>query len=113
MDKGVKGVKGVEEVRLSGQATETQIAMWKKQHRDVFEIIAGDKVCYLKRPDRQTLKAAVAVGEQDAMRYDEIVLENCWLGGDEEIKDNDNYFLEVVPVLAEIVDYGRAAIKKL
>ena len=67
----------------------------------------------LKRPDRQTLKVAEAVGKEDAMRYSEIVLENCWLGGDEEIKTNDLYFLEVLPTLEELVDYGRAEIKKL
>lgn len=98
---------------LSGQATEEQIAMWKRLHKDIFEVVADDKVCYLKRPDRNTLKAADAIGSEDPMRYDEVVLENCWLFGDEEIKTNDNYFLQVTPTLADLIDYGRASIKKL
>lgn len=102
-----------EETVLSGKVTLEQIAIWKNQYRDVFEVIASDKVCYLKRPDRNTLKAADAVGANDADRANEIVLENCWLGGDTEIKTNDLYFLEVVPVLEQLIDFGRATIKKL
>lgn len=90
-----------------------QIAMWKQQYVDVFEVKAGDKLCYLKRPDRQTLKAADAIGSADPMRYNEILLENCWIAGDDIIKINDTYFMQVVPVLSELVDYGRAEIKKL
>jgi len=106
-------MKKTEEEVLSGQVSDEQIAMWRKQYRDVFEVIAGDKVCYLKRPDRDTLSAASVIGETDPMKYNEIVLANCWLDGDPEIQTNDAYFLEVAPVLADVVDHGRAAIKKL
>lgn len=102
-----------EEKVLSGQATPEQIAMWKKQHIDVFEVVSRDKVCYLKRPDRNTLRAVDAVSESDYLRGDEVVIENCWLGGDPEIKTNDVYFLEAIQTLKEIMDYGRAEIKKL
>jgi phage gp16-like protein len=113
-EKTVKtAVKKKKEVELSGVATPEQIAIWKKMHRDVFVVIATDKVGYLKRPDRKTLQAAEAIGETDALQYNEVVLENCWLGGDPEIKTNDLYFLEVVPALPKIVDFGRAEIKKL
>ena len=97
----------------SGLASEEQIAMWRRLHGDVFEVKSKDKICYLKRPDRKTLSAADAIGNTDPMHYNEIILSNCWLGGDDEIKTNDRYFLEVVQVLEEIVIYGRAEIKKL
>jgi len=106
-------MKEKEEKVLSGQASKEQIAMWKKEHRDVFEVIATDKVCYLKRPNRNTLQAATDISEQDGMKSNQIILENCWLGGDPEIKTNDLYFLEVTPVLEQIVDFGEAQIKKL
>ena len=99
--------------RLSGEATAEQIAMWKNLHRDVFEVVATDKVCYLKRPDRKTLQAADVIGRDDPMRYNEIVLENCWLGGDDRIKTDDIYFLEVMPTLQDLIDYGKATLKKL
>jgi len=98
-------------VKLSGQVSDEQIAMWRNEYRDVFKVIATDKVCYLKRPSRLTLKAVDAI--EDGDHSNEVLLENCWLGGDPEIKTKDIYFLEVVPALAEIVDFGRAEIKKL
>jgi hypothetical protein len=112
MKKG-KTEKEVREVSLSGVASEEQIAMWKRLHGDVFCVKSKDKVCYLKRPDRKTLSAADAIGSSDPMRYNEIILENCWIGGDTEIKTNDNYFLEVIQILDELVNFGRAEIKKL
>jgi hypothetical protein len=102
-----------EEEKLSGQVSDDQIAMWKKQYRDIFSVMAGSKICYLKRPDRNTLKATNAIAEQDGMRGNEVLLEGCWLGGDLEMKTNDEYFLEVVPVLEDIADFGRAELKKL
>jgi len=103
----------MEEKKLSGKATDEQIAMWKNLHRDVWEVIATDKVCYLKRPDRKTLQAVSAIAETDGDRSNQVLIESCWLGGDEEIKTNDIYFLEVVPALDPILDFGRAEIKKL
>ena len=105
--------KSEEKKALSGEAMPEQIAVWKNLYRDVFEVRASDKICYLKRPDRKTLSAANSIGNHDPMRFNEIILENCWLGGDTEIKTNDIYFLETVPVLKQLIDYGRAEIKKL
>ncbi|GHV11720.1 hypothetical protein FACS1894162_7350 [Bacteroidia bacterium] len=42
--------------------------------------------CYLHRPDRKALSAASVIGKTDPLKYNEILLNNCWLGGDEEIK---------------------------
>ena len=95
------------------KVTKEQIAMWKKQYGDVFEVTAGDKACYLKRPDRHTLKAADAIGSEDPMRYNEILLENCWIDGDTEMKTNDNYFMQVVLVLIEMVEFRKGNYKKL
>jgi hypothetical protein len=99
--------------KLSGQASDVQISMWKNLHRDVFEVKASDKVGYFKRPDRNTIKAATAISAQDGHKANEIVLENCWLGGDPEIKTNDLYYMEVAPIIPKLFDFGKAEIKKL
>ena len=103
----------IEEKKLSGKAADEQIAMWKNLHRDVFEVVATDKVAYFKRPDRNVLNAINALPDSESDRANDIVFENCWLGGDPEIKTKDIYFIEVIPVLETLIDHGRAAIKKL
>lgn len=90
-----------------------QIDAWKKAHGDVFKVEVGGKVCYLKKPDRKVLGAASVLGKNDPMKYNEVLLENCWLDGDEEIKTDDSLFLGVSSHLAEIIEIKTAEIKKL
>lgn len=93
--------------------TPEQIEAWKKKHGDVFCVTVGDKVAYLKRPDRKTLGAAAVVGKNNPMKYNEILLENCWLDGDPEIKTDDALFLGVSAKLGELVEVKEAELKKL
>lgn len=90
-----------------------QIEAWKKKYGDVFCVTVGDKVAYLKRPSRQALSAAAVVGKNDPMKYNEILLNNCWLAGDEEIKIDDSLFLGVSAKLGELVEVKEAELKKL
>ena len=49
----------------------------------------------------------------DPIRSNEVLLENCWLGGDESVKTDDSKFMGVSPVLAEIIQVKEATLKKL
>ena len=97
---------------LKGKATAEQIADWKKKHGDVFKAQVDDSVCYLKKPDRKTMSYVATLGN-NPVRANEALLENCWLGGDEDIKTNDEKFFGVSAQLAEIVQVKEAEITKL
>lgn len=90
-----------------------QIADWKKKHGDVFQVSVEGKTAYLKKPDRRALGAAAVVGKSDPMKYNEVLLNNCWLGGDEEIKTDDALFLGVSATLSELIEIKEAELKKL
>jgi hypothetical protein len=90
-----------------------QIAQWKKEHGDVFEIAVEDKKCYLKKPDRKTLSFAMVGAEANPFQPAEVILENCWLGGDEAIKTDDSLFLAAAGQIDELIDIKEATIKKL
>lgn len=92
--------------------TQSQIDSWKKTHGEVFLVEVEDKVCYLKRPSRQALGAATVLSGGDSIKYNEVILNNCWLGGDEEIKSDDAYFLGVSQTLAELIEVKKATLKK-
>jgi hypothetical protein len=98
---------------LSGEATEEQIAAWKSRHKDVFRVQVDDSVCYLKKPDRTTIKAITSIGSNDPIHGSEILLANCWLGGDETIKTDDEKFFGVSQQLTEIIQVKQAELKKL
>ena len=103
----------METKELKGTATDEQVAMWKNLHKEVFSVTVEKSVCYLKKPDRATIKAVTAIGSNDPIRASEILLENCWLGGDDTIKTDDEKFFGVSQQLATLVEVKQAELKKL
>lgn len=93
--------------------TQEQIDAWKEKHGEVFKLRIEDKEAFLKSPDRKTLSYASSVATKDPLKFNEILLGNCWLGGDEEIKTNDSYFLAASSKIAEIIQVKEAELEKL
>ena len=94
-------------------ATDKQITTWKKEHGEIFRIVVEDKACYLKKPSRKALGYAAVAAKDNPMKYTEVLLDDCWLGGDEEIKTNDDLFLSVSPKIVELNDVKTAELVKL
>lgn len=95
------------------QTMEQKIAEWKARYGEVYEVEVDGHTCYLHKPDRKTLSAAAVVGGNDPLKYNEILLKNCWIEGDERIKTDDELFLGVGGKLGEIIKVAEASIKKL
>ena len=93
--------------------TKADIDAWKKKHGDIFRLKVEDKVCYLRTPDRKTMSFAASVATKDPLKFNEILLSNCWLGGDEEIKTQDDLFLAASYKIAEIIQIKEAGLEKL
>lgn len=90
-----------------------QIAEWKSKYGDIFKIEVDGRVCILKRPDRKTLSYASAVATKDPIKFSEIILNNSWLAGDEEIKTNDRLFMGAGKQLGDLIDIAEATLEKL
>ena len=101
-----------ETIIFKSQATDEQLAEWKAKHGEFFGIIIEDKICYLKKPDRKTLSYASSVGTSDPMKFNEIILKNCWLAGDEEILTNDSLFLAASTKLDQVLEFKKAELLK-
>jgi hypothetical protein len=94
-------------------ATKEQIEGWKAKHGDVFRITVDDKACYLKKPGRKTLGYASLAGKENPLKFNEILLNDCWLEGDGEMKTDDTLFLSVSQKLAELIEIKSAELEKL
>ena len=92
---------------------EEQIKEWKKRHGEIFRIDIDGKSCYLKRPSRKALGYASVAGKNDPLKFNEVILNDCWLGGDEEIKTNDALFLGVAAKIGELIELKEASLVKL
>lgn len=95
------------------EISQEQIDAWKKQHGDIYAIKVDGKTAYLKKPDRKTLSFASVAGQKDPMKFNEIILENCFIGGDEEIKKDDSLFLAASAKIVELIEVKEAELVKL
>ena len=93
--------------------TKEQIKQWKAKYKEVFVLRVDDKVAYLSTPDRATLSYASTLATKDPMKFNEAILTNCWLGGDEEIKTDDALFLSASSKLGELIQIKEATLEKL
>lgn len=93
--------------------TKEQIKQWKAKYKEVFVLRVDDKVAYLRTPDRATLSYASTLATKDPMKFNEAILTNCWLGGDEEIKTDDALFLSASSKLGELIRIKEATLEKL
>ena len=98
---------------MSKEITQKQIDAWKAEHGEIFMLSVGDKKAYLKKPNRKTLSYAAIAGQKDNMVFNEIILDKCWIGGDEEIKTDDGLFLSASAKLPELIQIKEAELVKL
>lgn len=95
------------------EITPEQIAEWKENHSEIYKLGCEDKFCIVKLADRKTLSFASAGGTKDPMKFNELILRGCWLGGDIEILENDTYFISVGQKIAELVKFKESTLEKL
>lgn len=99
--------------KYKGEVNQEQIDAWKKQHGEVKALIIDGHIGYLIKPDRKTLGYASTVGSKDPIKFNEIILSNCWLGGSEDIKTDDSLFLSAGQVLADLIQVKEAELVNL
>lgn len=98
---------------MSQEITQKQIDAWKVEHGEIFLLSIEDKKAYLKKPNRKTLSYAAMAGQKDNMAFNEIILKDCWLAGDEEIKTDDGLFLSASAKLPALIQIKEAELVKL
>lgn len=94
--------------------TPEQIAGWKEKYKTVHKLTIDDKTGYLRKPDRRTLSLAMTkISKGDIIGGSEAILENCWLGGDAEIKTDDDLFMAAVGKVGDLIQVKDAELEKL
>jgi hypothetical protein len=93
--------------------TPEEIEQAKKAFGDVFHLQVDDKQCFIHKPTRQVIDLAVQSAAKRSSMFDETILRNCWLAGDKDIVDVDEYFYAVSKQLDEVIKFKTAELKKL
>lgn len=75
----------------AAEVTDEMVAAWKEKYGKVFYYEATDgKKAWFRRPDRKI--AGLSSTAPDAVAGNDILARNCFLGGDECIINEDEYF---------------------
>lgn len=93
-----------------------QISAWKEAHKlGIVKITSedGTKSCILKKPSRRELDYASKAGETGPFKFNEALMKQCWLGGDLDMIDDEECFLQACSILGELVKTGKATLEKL
>lgn len=104
---------------LPGGVTQAQISQWKQRWGSVTQITvslddAGNKATgYFKKPGLDTISAASPKMENDPIGAGKIVFENCWLGGDEIIKTNDEALFSTILEVNRLFKFRETEVKNL
>ena len=95
------------------KVTEEQIKEWERKYGKIYLLKIEDKTAYLKPPTRQTLSLSMSYEKNDPLKADEVLLQNCWISGDEVIKTDLDLFLAARAALSELVEVKKASLVKL
>lgn len=84
----------------------------------VYELEVEDKKCQLSEIDLKTLEVVLGFlspmnGRPQIITAGEIILTNCWVSGDEEIKTNDKYKAAACISACGLVEVKQASLKKI
>jgi len=94
--------------------TKEQIENWKEQYGEIYALPVDDKKRDLRAPNMTDYKRAfTAMQKQGEVAFGETMLTALWLGGDEEIKTDDAYFLSARKELMDFFNYEDPEINKL
>lgn len=98
--------------------TKEQIQEWKQKYGEIFKLKIEDKECYLRKPSRKTLSYASVAGKDNPLGFNEVIMRDvskggCWLGGDEEVREDDTLFLSASSKIAELIEIKDAELEKL
>lgn len=96
-----------------GQAEQAQIEAWKQKFGEIYAVKCDGHVAYLKKPSRKAISYASVAGKTDPVKFNEVLLNDCFIGGSEKVKTDDSLFLGISAKLAELIEVKEAELEKL
>lgn len=94
-------------------ADDKQIQEWKEKYGGVYALPVEDKIAYLREPKMKDFKRAFsAMQDNGDLAFGEEMINQLFIGGDEEIKTDDAYFLPARKEIKEFFNFEEPEITK-
>jgi hypothetical protein len=87
----------------------------KNKVEKLYNITVEDKECIVKKPSRKAVQFAIAAsnGGKDTIKMTEVLLNECWVAGDDCFKDDDAFFFAVGEKLGSLFETKQAEMGEL
>lgn len=95
--------------------TETQISAWKNKYgKDlkIFETKDG-KVAYFRKPNLEIILASEDAEPENFVKKNMFMMNNCFLGGDEEFTNDDEYRVALANAVATTFKIAVGSVKNV
>lgn len=109
-----------EKKNLPGGVTELQLNKWKSQYGEVklISVPLDDEGKnhahgYFRKPDLDIIAAASKFAQDEPFKSGNVLFENCFLGGDPEIKNDDECKMSAIVAMKGIFKVRVAVIKNV
>ncbi len=90
-----------------------QINEYKAKNPDGLMLLtSGTKSCIVKKPNRALLSLMLSKS-RDPLAMVDILLENCWVDGDAELKEDTAFMYSVMEKIDDIVGKKTVELKNL
>lgn len=105
------------EIKTTGVATPEQIAEWKADYNDIYEILViGEEqkhVGYVRKPDLKAMADSAEGGEGNNITTAILMLNMIWIGGDDRILKDEELKAAALKQVSTIFKIRESEIKKL
>ncbi len=93
--------------------TQEQINEWKEKYGGVYRLPVDDKTAYLREPKMKDYKRAFTAMQNDGdLAFGEEMINLLFIGGDEEVRKDDTYFLPARRKMVKFFTYEDAELEK-
>lgn len=90
---------------------EKHIQELKAKYGTIYEITVEGKSCIVRKPNRRDLSYVAVV--TNPVQMTETLLNQLWVEGDDEIRQDDELFLAAAKTLGDLIKVKEAQLKKL
>jgi hypothetical protein len=98
---------------IYGAPTQAEKDAWKLKHGEVFCIGSSKGDVYVAKPTRAVLSMILTKAKTDVLAAADVILTNCWLHGDESLKQDNGFLLGLVNQLDAIIETVTVEVKKI
>jgi len=97
-----------------GKVILDKIESAKKKHGEVSWVLTeDDRDIFLHKPSRHVVDMAMAKSRTNPLGLIQVLLDNCWVGGDVLVKSDSKYLVGLAGEVDSIIGTVKAEVKKL